>query len=77
MLIDNQTGVVHPKGIWVGNEEVREMTAFSKQNQMSISLLLYPDDAPDKWDKDLEEPEELDTYDQFTGHGEQSTQFKR
>ena len=77
LLIDNRTGVVHPKGIWVGNEEVREMTTFSKQGQMSISLLLYPDDAPGKWDKDLEEPEELDTYDQFTGADEQSAQLKR
>ena len=77
LLIDNRTGVVHPKDIWVGNEEVREMTTFSKQGQMSISLLLYPDDAPGKWDKDLEEPEELDTYDQFTGADKQSAQLKR
>ena len=53
------------------------MTAFSKQDQMSISLLLYPDNAPDKWDKDLEEPEELDTYGRFAGHDEQSAQLRR
>ena len=65
MLIDNRTGTLHSRGVWLGQEEVREMTIFSDHNRMSISLLLYPDDAPGKWDRDLEEPPEHDTYDQF------------
>jgi|GEM_PF-6636592 len=39
---------------------------------MTISLLLYPDDAPDKrWANELDEPKEWDTYDQFVAgnHG--------
>jgi hypothetical protein len=70
--IDNTTGVVHTKGVWLGDEEVREMTIFSPRNEMSISLLLYPNDAPPRrWAYDLNEPKEWDTYDQFTA-GERS-----
>jgi len=65
--IDNTTGVVHAKGVWLGDEEVHEMTVFSPQNEMSISLLLYPNDAPDQyWGDNIDEPKEWDTYDQFT-----------
>lgn len=70
MLIDNRTGTLHSKGVWLGQEEVREMTIFSDQNRMSISLLLYPDDAPGKWDRDFDEPSEHDTYDQFVIGGQ-------
>ena len=65
MLFDNRTGTLHPKGVWLGEEDVREMTLFSDQNRLSISLLLYPDDAPGKWDQDLEDPTERGTYEQF------------
>ena len=73
MLIDNRTGILHPKGIWLGEEEVREMSIFSElpdKTRMTVSLLLYPDDAPGKWDRDLEEPTEHDTYDQFVIGGQ-------
>lgn len=62
----------HPRGVWLGDEDVREMTIFSHSNEMTISLLLYPDDAPDKrWANELDEPKEWDTYDQFVAgiHG--------
>jgi hypothetical protein len=49
MLIDNRTGTLHSKGVWLGQEEVREMTIFSDQNRKTISFLLYPDDAPRSW----------------------------
>ncbi|MDP7182812.1 MAG: ImmA/IrrE family metallo-endopeptidase [Alphaproteobacteria bacterium] len=77
MSLDNEAGATHPKGVWLGDEEVREMTVFSPRNEMSISLLIYPNDAPDRrWNDDLDEPEEWDTYDQFMGH-EQSAQLRR
>jgi len=42
------------------------MTVFSPQNEMSISLLLYLNDAPTQhWADDLDEPREPDTYDHF------------
>lgn len=62
-LIDNRVGILHPPGIWKGNEEVHEMTILGKNGDMTISLLLYPDDAPNRWEKDEEEVE--DTYDRF------------
>ncbi len=78
IFIDNTTGVVHAKGVWLGNEEVHEMTVFSPQNEMSISLLIYPNDAPDQyWGDNIDEPKEWDTYDQFMGHDEQSAQLRR
>jgi hypothetical protein len=58
----------HPAGVWLGSEPVREMTVFSPGNEMSISLLLYPDRAPSPWEMaQLEEEPELDTFDKFMG----------
>ncbi len=39
-LVDNEAGKLHPAGIWVGNEEVHEMTILAKDGR-SISMLLY------------------------------------
>jgi len=58
----------HPAGVWLGSEPVREMTVFSPGNKMTISLLLYPDRAPSRWEMaELEEEPELDTFDKFMG----------
>lgn len=58
----------HPAGVWAGTEPVREMTVFSPGNDMSISLLLYPDRTPSPWEMaQLEEEPELDTFDKFMG----------
>lgn len=58
----------HPAGVWLGSEPVREMTVFSPGNEMSISLLLYPDRAPSRWEMaELEEEPTLDTFDKFMG----------
>jgi hypothetical protein len=48
MLIDNAKGVTHPRGVWNPDEEVHEMTIFSDQLEMTISLLIYPKSAPYK-----------------------------
>lgn len=61
-------GVLHPPGIWLGMEPVREMTVFSPSNEMAISLLVYPDHAPSRWEMaGLEEEATPDTYDRFMG----------
>ena len=63
-------GVRHPPGVWLGSEPVHEMTVFSPGNdQMTISLLLYPDRAPSRWELvELEEEPTLDSYDKFFGN---------
>lgn len=56
----------HPAGVWAGTEPVREMTVFSPGNEMSISLLLYPDCGSSGWEMaELEEEPTLDTFDKF------------
>lgn len=67
---DIDAAAVHPRGVWLGDEEVREMMIFAPRSEMTISLLLYPNDAPvRRWGDDLDEPEAWDTYDQFTVRG--------
>ncbi|WP_323033388.1 hypothetical protein [Paracoccus sp. (in: a-proteobacteria)] len=59
-------GHLHPPGVWLGSEAVHEMTVFSPGNEMTISLLLYPDRAPSRWEMaELEEEPTLDTFDKF------------
>src|SRR5580704_3188812 len=43
--IDAEIGFVHPKGVWVGNEDVNEMTVFAGKSDLAITLLLYPNDG--------------------------------
>lgn len=69
--VDGDTGRhghLHPPGVWLGSEAVHEMTVFSPGNEMTISLLLYPDRAPSRWEMaELEEEPTLDTFDKFMG----------
>lgn len=59
-------GVEHQPGVWLGSEPVHEMTVFSPGNEMTISLLLYPDRAPSRWEMaELEEEPTPDTFDKF------------
>jgi hypothetical protein len=52
-----KVGVMHKKGVWQGTEEVYEMTVFARKSEMTITLLLYPDDGPIRWrTDDLDEP---------------------
>lgn len=61
-------GERHAPGVWPGNEPVHEMTVFSPSNEMmTISLLIYPDRAPSRWETaELEEEPTIDAYDRFT-----------
>jgi hypothetical protein len=36
--IDAEISFVHPKSVWVGNEEVNEMTVFAGKSDMAITL---------------------------------------
>lgn len=69
--VDGDTGRhghLHPAGIWLGSEPVHEMTVFSPGNEMTISLLLYPDRAPSRREMaELEDEPTLDTFDKFMG----------
>lgn len=68
---DIDADVVHPGGVWPGDEKVREMMILGNRTGMTISLLLYPNDAPPRWwEIDDDEPKEWDTYDQFVAGGQ-------
>ncbi|MCE7886664.1 MAG: ImmA/IrrE family metallo-endopeptidase [Alphaproteobacteria bacterium PRO2] len=66
MTLDNLKGIKHAKGVWNANEEVQEMTIFADQHEMTISLLLYPKDAPNKVYEEDEGDGLEDTYTRFT-----------
>lgn len=60
-------GERHEPGVWLGNEPVHEMTVFSPSNEMmTISILIYPDRAPSRWEAaELEEEPTEDTFEMF------------
>jgi hypothetical protein len=65
-----RNGVTHAPGIWRGSEPVREMTVFSSSNEMTISLLLYPERAPTASEMAALEVEDVpDTFDRFMDGG--------
>lgn len=35
----------HPPGVWIGDEEVRELTKFSHFDETTLTILLYPNDV--------------------------------
>lgn len=58
--VDNKSGVKHPPGIWLGEEDVEEMTLVSKEyNNMTISLLKYPKNFAGNFDDEDEHAEDL------------------
>ncbi len=71
LSIDAEIGFVHPQGVWVGNEEVHEMTVFAGKSDMTITLLLYPNDGAIyvRGIPDSDEEDTPDAYDQFQRHG--------
>lgn len=58
----------HGSNIWLGNEEVTEHLIVSPQNEMTISLLIYPNHGPDRSfgsSSGFEDEPVWDTFDQF------------
>ncbi len=65
-----RNGVIHAPGVWRGTEAVHEMMVFSPSNEMTISLLLYPDRAPTPQEMAALEDEPVpDTFDKFMDGG--------
>ena len=67
-LVNNESGKLHPPGIWAGNEEVHEMTILAKDG-LTISLLHYPRTAEARDGFDMDDGALEDTYDRFSGFG--------
>lgn len=55
----------HPAGVWNAREGVLESVVFADAHGMTISLLIYPKDAPSRWEAAEEEAELMDTYEAF------------
>jgi hypothetical protein len=71
--IDGMTGIMHKAGTWLNfKEDVREMTVIADSYEMTITLLLFPDDAPNRWVQQDEEPELMDTFEKFQFQEERS-----
>jgi hypothetical protein len=64
-FFDNETGVVHKAGIWPFKEDVKEMTVIRDTYDLTITLLLFPDEAPNRFAQLEEEPELMDTFQKF------------
>ena len=61
--------VRHPAGVWNARESVLESVVFADAHEMTISLLIYPKDAPSRWKVPEDESELMDTYEAFKrGH---------
>lgn len=64
-FFDSMTGAVHEPGVWPFKERVHEMTLNADTYDMTITLLLFPDNAPSRWEQEEEEPELMDSYENF------------
>lgn len=64
-FFDNETGLVHKAGVWPFKEDVKEMTVLRDTYDLSISLLLFPDEVPNRFALQEEEPELMDTFEKF------------
>lgn len=57
--------VRHPAGVWNAREGVLESVVFADAHDMTISLLIFPKDAPSRWEVLEDESELMDTYEAF------------
>jgi hypothetical protein len=55
----------HPAGVWNQKESVLESVVFADSHDMTISLLIYPKDGPERWAGPEEQSEIMDTYEAF------------
>jgi len=62
---DNKIEINHGPGIWWPDEPVKEMTVFSRNFDLVITLLKLPDDPPGKSYRDFEDPDSFDSFDNF------------
>ena len=66
----NKIEINHGPGIWWPDEPVKEMTVFSKNYDLVITLLELPDDPPNKNYRDFEDPDIFDSFDNFENFNE-------
>jgi len=59
------TGKMLPKGVWAEHEAVCESVIHSEYHGMTISLLIYPGDAPFNW-RQSDDDDELETEDSYS-----------
>jgi hypothetical protein len=57
--------VAHAPGIWNDREPVFESVVFDEYRDLTLSLLIYPAEGPNRWTRIDEEPELLDTFGAF------------
>ena len=67
-LSDSKVETQHPEGVWRKDEPVKELTVFSDKFDLVITLLIFPDEAPNRFIQDEEEPKLMDTYQKFTNN---------
>ena len=60
----NFSNIKHKAGVWLGNEEVEEMTQLYRNGTFSISLLIYPKTSAKYYHNDAPNPQ--DSYDKFS-----------
>lgn len=64
--IDGLNGIMHKAGTWLHfKEDVHEMTVVADSYEMTITLLLFPDESPNRWDCQEAEPELVDTFEKL------------
>lgn len=61
-FFDNESGVFHKAGIWPFKEDVKEMTVIRDTYDLTITLLLFPDEPPNRFAQREEEPSEMDIF---------------
>ena len=66
----NKIEMNHDPGVWWPDEPVKEMTVFSKNYDLVITLLELPDDPPNKNYRDFEDPDAFDSFDNFENFNE-------
>lgn len=66
VISDSKVECEHNSGVWRKNESAREMTIFSDRFDIVISLLIFDDQAPNRFIRDDEETELVDTYQKFS-----------
>lgn len=65
-FFDNESGIMHKTGVWPFKEDVREMTVLADSYDMTITLLLFSDDPPNRFAyHDDEDSGLMDAYQKF------------
>lgn len=65
-FLDDEDGTMHNPGVWPFKEDVLEMTVLADSYDMTITLLLFSDDRPNRFACYEDDDDDLmDTYQRF------------